>query len=613
MRISTISLFSFLFFFTFFPFKNLNSQEVYHAQTMFTLNGEKVRHLLVPANGDQILLDFCQLDPDSEYSLSLSDMNGKVDYQLRLLRGGTLENSRSHYQITTDSDCLTIKLDISWTDNQDQIYLSLLKSVDATDQKEAVSIVRTGGIEYSYIDSVKPFLKDMLFSEDCYQISDVELIGTHFSIGAFASGLESIGIDSGIVLSTGNIRNIVGPNNRANTGSNMNQEGDADLEMLLGINTYDASGISFNFVPTEKDFRLRFVFASEEYCEWVDTDFKDVMGIFISGPGFDGSFTDGAMNIALMPESDQYISVNTLNHNLNAHLYIDNTPQSQPQWAADPVNCGNLLDQDGAAIEFIEFDGFTTILEAKTQLIPFETYKIKIVIADAVDNNFDSAIFIEGGSFFAGDCTYPSGAIDCEGSPTEIVDVMNPNTGQIWMDRNLGAQRSAYIQNDRNAFGDLYQWGRFSDGHQCRNSATTDELAESNQPEHDLFIIISSGNRDWRVSGELSMWQGVGAENNPCPIGYRIPTKAEWVAEIDSRSHPSLNGAFRSRLALPAAGWRNSSGAIPAHGTSGHYWTSTVDNDRIVSLALFGSRALFTSQPPSMGLSVRCIKDRAME
>ena len=613
MRLSTISLFSFLFFFIFFPFKNLNSQDVYHAQTMFTLNGEKVRHLLVPANGDQILLDFCQLDPDSEYSLSLSDMNGKVDYQLSLVRGGTLENSRSHYQITTDSDCLTIKLDISWTDNQDQLYISLLKIEDISPQKESKSKIRSGGIEVSHIDSIKPFINDILFSRDCYQVSEVELIGSPISIGAFASGMESIGIDSGIVLSTGNIRNIEGPNNRPNTGTIVHQEGDSDLEILIGNNTNDASGITFNFVPTEKDFRLRFVFASEEYCEWVNTDFTDVIGIFISGPGLDGPFSNGAINIALVPESDQFIAVNTVNHNLNTHLYIDNTPQSQHQWAADPVNCGNLLDQDGAAIDLIEFDGFTTVLEAKAKLIPNETYKIKIVIADAVDYNYDSAIFIEGASFFAGDCTYPSGAIDCGGSPTEIVDVMNPNTGQIWMDRNLGAQRTAFIQNDRNAFGDLYQWGRFSDGHQCRTSATTDELAESNQPDHDLFIITSSGNRDWRVSGELSMWQGVGAENNPCPIGYRIPTKAEWVAEIDSWSHPSLNGAFRSDLSLPSAGWRNTSGAIPAHGTSGHYWTSTVGNDRIVSLALFGSRALFTSQPPSMGLSVRCIKDRAME
>ena len=235
------------------------------------------------------------------------------------------------------------------------------------------------------------------------------------------------------------------------------------------------------------------------------------------------------------------------------------------------------------------------------------------MIADAVDANYDSAIFIEGASFFAGVCNYPSGAIFCGEKFTEVTEVINRHTGQRWMDRNLGAQRTAYIPNDMRSFGDLYQWGRFSDGHQCRNSATTDELAESNQPEHDLFIITSSGNRDWRTSGELSMWEGIKGENNPCPEGFRIPTKAEWRAEIDSWSHPSLSGAFRSRLALPAAGWRNSSGAIPAHGTSGHYWTSTVDNDRIVSLALFGSRALFTSQPPSMGLSVRCIKDRAME
>src|SRR5690606_24737546 len=113
--------------------------------------------------------------------------------------------------------------------------------------------------------------------------------------------------------------------------------------------------------------------------------------------------------------------------------------------------------------------------------------------------------------------------------PTAIVSVINPTTNKTWMDRNLGASQVATSSANANAYGDLYQWGRFADGHQCRNSGTTSTLSTTDTPGNGLFIISSIG--DWRSSQNNNLWQGVNGINNPCPTGYRLPTEAELDAE----------------------------------------------------------------------------------
>ena len=77
----------------------------------------------------------------------------------------------------------------------------------------------------------------------------------------------------------------------------------------------------------------------------------------------------------------------------------------------------------------------------------------------------------------------------CDDTPTEVVEVLNPDTGKTWMDRNLGASRAATSKTDEQAYGDLYQWGRGADGHQCRNSNTTTTLSSTDQPLNGDFIL----------------------------------------------------------------------------------------------------------------------------
>ncbi len=196
---------------------------------------------------------------------------------------------------------------------------------------------------------------------------------------------------------------------------------------------------------------------------------------------------------------------------------------------------------------------------------------------------------------------------------TNVADVTNPATGQTWMDRNLGANRVANSSSDTQAFGHLYQWGRAADGHQERSSGTTTTLSDSDKPGHGDFIIVPDGNYvsdDWRDPQNHDLWRGLNGTNNPCPSGYRLPTKEEMEAERQSWSSLDAAGAFDSPLKWPAAGYRNFiNGTIYDAGSDGFYWTSTAAG-QISWIQIFdGTVADEFGYLRANGASVRCIKD----
>ena len=208
-------------------------------------------------------------------------------------------------------------------------------------------------------------------------------------------------------------------------------------------------------------------------------------------------------------------------------------------------------------------------------------------------------------------------------NPTAIVDVTNPATGKTWMDRNLGANRVATVRNDPQAYGSLYQWGRFSDGHQCVNRYPEDGITTSGTTSNNantavpfagnlwdgFFITENSTPFDWLVPQNANLWQGVNGAFNPCPSGYRLPTQAELDAEIASWSSNNSNGAFASPLKLPVAGYRDSNGTLTVVGSVGRYWTSTVSILNSIGTFISGSTAFTNTYSRNLGYSVRCIKN----
>jgi len=204
--------------------------------------------------------------------------------------------------------------------------------------------------------------------------------------------------------------------------------------------------------------------------------------------------------------------------------------------------------------------------------------------------------------------------------PRSPTDVYNPTTGQIWMDRNLGASQVATSSTDHLAYGSIFQWGRGADGHQLITwtsssagtavNSTVNGPYDSDTPSTVHFIKAANPPYDWRTNQNNNLWQGVNGINNPCPYGYRIPTKAEWEAEMGTWSSNNTAGAFASSLKLPLAGLRTrADGDITYPGVEGYYWSSTVSETNSFTLILKSSEANMSVTIRARGSSVRCIKD----
>ena len=234
-----------------------------------------------------------------------------------------------------------------------------------------------------------------------------------------------------------------------------------------------------------------------------------------------------------------------------------------------------------------------------------------LLIYNSTDSCYQGYIGTQWISFgCVGSGSIPPPTFPCGGTVIPIVDVLNPITGKIWMDRNLGASQVATSSTDAAAYGDLYQWGRCSDGHEKRTSGTTTTLSTSDTPGHGNFIKTSGWPEDWRNPQNNNLWQGTAGINNPCPTGYRLPTSAELDTERLSWSTNDAAGAFGSPLKLTVSGERGFSNAILSNvGSYGIYWSSTINGANADNLTFSSGIAVISNEVRAHGGPVRCIKD----
>jgi len=200
------------------------------------------------------------------------------------------------------------------------------------------------------------------------------------SIGKFSTGgtPTNLGMTSGIILSTGNVLLAPGPNLTGSAGVDNFTGSDPDLEALIpGFTIYDAAVLSFTFKPLSDTIKFKYIFASEEYPEFVGTSYNDVFGFFLSGPGISGPYSNNAENIAIIPGTSLPVTIDNVNDHTNSQYYVDNT--------------------GGATIQY---DGFTAVLTAWRIVTPCVNYQIKIAVGDAGDGAYDSAVFFRGTKLF---------------------------------------------------------------------------------------------------------------------------------------------------------------------------------------------------------------------
>lgn len=199
---------------------------------------------------------------------------------------------------------------------------------------------------------------------------------------------SNLGLATGLLMSTGVADSAGGANNftNASVGGNLGFPGYAPLSTLSGQNTFDACVIEFDIVPYCDSIGIRYVFASEEYHEYVSTapggGINDAFAFFISGPGFAAPAPGD--NIALIPGTTTPVSINNVNNGFAGG--------GQP--ATGPCNnCNFFVDNVGGL--FVEYDGMTTPLLAAAAVTPCQTYHITLAIADASDGILDSGVFLE--------------------------------------------------------------------------------------------------------------------------------------------------------------------------------------------------------------------------
>jgi len=211
-------------------------------------------------------------------------------------------------------------------------------------------------------------------------VSNVTYTGATTASGYFSDGIAAgIGIDSGIVLTSGSASNLNGTTNTSDeiTGDN-NLPGSAALGALIpGYTTYDATTLAFDFqfVNGEGgDAYFNFVFGSDEYNEWVDSDYNDVFAFFLDGMNVDD-------NVALIPGTSTPISINNVNNTTNSTYYNDNDPS------------------DTSTPFAFEYDGFTSVFTIAMEGLNAGTHHLELSIADAGDHFLDSGVFFQGSSF----------------------------------------------------------------------------------------------------------------------------------------------------------------------------------------------------------------------
>ncbi len=229
------------------------------------------------------------------------------------------------------------------------------------------------GVELTYNTGASALQMANAIFGDGVTVVSANYTGDNDSSAIFSNGNTiSPGVvpaDTGVILSTGDADDFTSVGSQSNTSGSTTTNtsgpnGQADFNAIAGGSTFDASYIDVSFIPTGDTMTMQFVFASEEYPEYSNSQFNDIVGVWVNGS-----------NVPLSVANED-TSVGGVNQNTNENLYVDNT--------SDQFNT--------------EMDGFTVTLSLKMTVTPGALNTIRIGIADVADNQYDSNLLIAGDS-----------------------------------------------------------------------------------------------------------------------------------------------------------------------------------------------------------------------
>lgn len=219
-----------------------------------------------------------------------------------------------------------------------------------------------------------------------YQVSNITFSGSEYSYGQFDGSQSNLGLDRGFVLSTGSVMDssdgLWAANIYDDASNDFGLSGYSLTDAICGCSTYDAAVLSFDLVPLRDTLMIHYVFGSEEYTEYIGSDFTDVAGFWISGPGLVGD-----QNFGLLPDGS------VINPN-NVHGQVSNTFGNFP--SVNGAYYVNNPSSAAPAVDAIQCDGFTENTYAFVDGLQVgETYHVVIAIADAEDRLYNSSLFLE--------------------------------------------------------------------------------------------------------------------------------------------------------------------------------------------------------------------------
>ncbi len=248
--------------------------------------------------------------------------------------------------------------------------------------------------------------------EDVFLGEGVEVVSIQFdgpteALGYFKDAAGPIGIEEGILLTTG-----LSKTNSSGKGANSFSEEqaqysnnstvtDPNLTQIVPNNAngtsnlFDVSRYTITFIPKGDHVRFRYAFASEEYPEFVCSNYNDVFGFFLDGPGLSGPYQNGGVNLARIPGTNLPVTINSINPGVHGS-------QGSPTGCDPPAGtlAYSVYYRDNTTPgQFPIYDGMTQVLTAEADVVPCQTYTMQITIGDVGDASYDSGVFLEAKSF----------------------------------------------------------------------------------------------------------------------------------------------------------------------------------------------------------------------